>query len=120
MTRVAVELIRKGALRVSQESRYKTRMEGARAAGGFIAGAAAGGVQGTGAAIMDADQPVRWGTLRPGVEVAALNGALIGGAQGAIAGFRGRVRENEGRYWAVDLVELSAAMPVLRNLSLSE
>lgn len=97
----------------------KTRMEGARATAGFAVGAAAGGVGGAEGAIANSDQIFSWSTLRSSVEAGALNGAMAGGIQGAIVGFQGRVRENEGRYWAVDLVEEAEALPVVANLSLS-
>ena len=54
----------------------------------------------------------------------ALAGAWVGGiegaTQGAEIGFRGRVREGEGRIWAVDLVGEGDALPRLENLSVSD
>ena len=50
----------------------------------------------------------------------AASGAIAGGINGAVIGFRGRVREGEGRIWAVDLVGEGDALPVLETLSLSE
>jgi len=88
----------------------KTRMEGARAAGGLATGAAVGGVGGA------IDSAAGGSNIRAGV----VTGAITGGVQDAVAGFRGRVREGESRIWAVDLVGEPDALPLLLNLSLSD
>ena len=77
-------------------------MEGARAIGGATVGSAAGSV---------------------GIDVQGahgVTGAVAGGIRGAVISFRGRVREGEGRIWAVDLVGEGDALPLLENLSMSD
>jgi hypothetical protein len=95
----------------------KTRMEGARAASGLALGAAAGGLGGAVDAATDTEGP---NTLKPDVKSGAVTGAITGGIQGAALGFRGRIREGEGRVWAVDLVGEGDALPVLKTLSVSD
>jgi hypothetical protein len=54
------------------------------------------------------------------IKTAAVAGAIVGGIQGTIDGFRGRIREGEGRIWAVDLVGEWDALPLLKALFSSE